>query len=91
MFQALAAAVKHCGLTRRIWILSEKGGTSFRIQRERDAIAFVQKYTSVAVPSIFDVTVRGHESWILMQRAPGIRLDLAWPDIPENIKATIIT
>jgi Phosphotransferase enzyme family len=68
-----------------------KRGTSFRIQRELDAIAFVQKHTSIPVPSIFDVQVRGHDSWILMQHAPGIRLDSAWPDMPENIKATTIT
>jgi hypothetical protein len=26
-----------------------------------------------------------------MQRAPGTRLDSAWPDMPENIRATTIT
>lgn len=68
-----------------------KRGTSFRIQRELDAIAFVRKHTSIPVPSIFDVQVCGHDSWILMQRAPGTRLDSAWPDMPENNKATTIT
>lgn len=73
-----------------------KRGTSFRIQRELDAIAFVRKHTtSIPVPRILDVQVcQGDDdddgSWILMQRVPGTRLDIAWPDMPENIRATTI-
>jgi hypothetical protein len=68
-----------------------KRGTNFRIQREADAIAFVRKHTSVPVPKIFDVQVRGDDSWILMERALGTRLDSAWTDMPENIRATTVT
>lgn len=69
-----------------------KCGTSFRIRRELDAIAFVKKHTSIPVPRVFDVQVRGDDdSWILMQRAPGTRLDSAWPDMPEDISVTTIT
>lgn len=60
-----------------------KRGTSFRIRREVDAITFVQKNTTIPVSSILDVQIRGHDSWFLIQRAPGTPLDLAWPDMPR--------
>lgn len=40
-------------------------GTDFRIQREAEAMTFVRKHTSIPVPRIFDVQVRGDDSWIL--------------------------
>jgi aminoglycoside phosphotransferase (APT) family kinase protein len=68
-----------------------KLGAAFQILREAEAMAFVQKHTSIPVPKIFDVQVRGIDSWILMERVSGIGLDSAWPTLTENAKATIAT
>jgi aminoglycoside phosphotransferase (APT) family kinase protein len=68
-----------------------KHGTSSRIQRELDAMAFVKKHTSIPIPSILDVYVHGDNSWFIMECVQGTRLDSAWPDMPENVKATTIT
>jgi aminoglycoside phosphotransferase (APT) family kinase protein len=67
-----------------------KCGTSFRIQRELNAMAFVRKHTTIPVPNVVDAKLRGCDSWMLMERAPGTRLDSAWPNMHENMKSTTI-
>lgn len=68
-----------------------KRGADFQIQREAEAMAFVRKHTSMPTPKIIDAQVRGKDSWILMQRAPGIPLDSAWPTLTDDAKTTIAT
>lgn len=69
-----------------------KRGTSFRIRRELDAIAFVQNHTSIPIPDILHVHEHGDDdSWFLMRCALGTRLDSAWPNMSEHMRTTTIT
>ena len=67
-----------------------KRGTSFRIQRELDAIAIVRIHTSIPIPGIINAHLQGYESWMRMQCALGTRLDSAWQDMPESVRATTV-
>jgi len=68
-----------------------KSGSDFGVQREAQAIAFVRERTSIPVPKILRIQVRGDDSWILMQRISGTRLDLAWPDMNQDTRRETVT
>ncbi|KAF7513309.1 hypothetical protein GJ744_009730 [Endocarpon pusillum] len=68
-----------------------KRGSAFRTQGEAEAMIFVRKHTSIPVPKVVGLQVHEDDSWILMERVPGSRLDCAWPSMPEKIRIITIT
>lgn len=55
------------------------------------AIAFLCEHTSIPVPKVLRIQLSGDDNWILMQRIPGTRLDLAWPSMDLDARRKTVT
>ena len=72
--------------------LFRKSARSFKLQRELDAIEFVQRYTTLPVPRIIDSQLNEESSestWILMERISGVQLGEAWPSLDQVGRARV--
>ncbi|RBQ91018.1 hypothetical protein VDGD_03415 [Verticillium dahliae] len=71
-----------------------KWGDAARLRREVEAMTFVQRETSVPVPTILEVYFDDHSDeykcWILMERLPGSQLGTAWPEMDDNARSETI-
>lgn len=50
---------------------------------------YVRAHTSVPVPEVLEVHYgndANDDSWIIMQKLPGVQLDAAWPDMDDEVK-----
>ncbi|KAG7102612.1 hypothetical protein HYQ44_018422 [Verticillium longisporum] len=71
-----------------------KWGDAARLRREVEAMTFVQRETSVPVPTVLEVYIDDQydedKCWILMERLPGSQLGTAWPEMDEDARSETI-
>lgn len=72
-----------------------KRGRKVMLRREVEAMSYAQRHTSIPIPSVMqvlldDASADKDESWILMERLPGRRLDAAWPDMTDEARAVTL-
>lgn len=76
-------------LAKRAYKVSDsvyiKRGTSLEVQREVDAIEFVQRHTSIPLPSVIDFRHES-DSWFSMKLLPGSPLTDAWTGMSEGAR-----
>ncbi|KAK7973045.1 hypothetical protein PG988_007179 [Apiospora saccharicola] len=67
-----------------------KEARAFRIKRELEAIEYVQRHTSISIPTVIEGYVPDSEErefgWILMNRLPSQQLSKAWAQMSEDAK-----
>lgn len=70
-----------------------KRGATYRIQREVEAMRYVQQHTSIHVPRVIEVRLgedKRDDAWFLMERLGGVQLDSAWSSLDSSSKAWVI-
>ncbi|KAK3940148.1 kinase-like protein [Diplogelasinospora grovesii] len=71
-----------------------KRGESSLLRREVEAMNYVQRHTSIPIPTILEVHLddksNDENSWILMQRLPGLQLGTAWPKMDGKARSETI-
>jgi aminoglycoside phosphotransferase (APT) family kinase protein len=65
-----------------------KHGSSHEIQREVDTIFFIQRNTSIPVPTVIESHVQESGSWFSMVRISGLSLTDTWMHMSEEAQAT---
>lgn len=72
-----------------------KRGVKFRIEREIEAMRYVQEHTSIPVPNVIQVHLDESEdearSWMLMERLPGVELGSVWTEMDGSAQAQTIS
>ncbi|BDD61520.1 hypothetical protein MAP00_006562 [Monascus purpureus] len=68
-----------------------KCGSSFRIKREIEAIAFVRSHMTIPLPEILDYQVDSNNSWFLMKRLRGTTLGSAWPNMNDHARQNTLS
>lgn len=71
-----------------------KRNATYRIQREVEAMRYVQEHTSIPVPYIIEVQLGKGErevGWFLMERLSGVQLDSAWSSMEDGARARTIS
>jgi aminoglycoside phosphotransferase len=63
---------------------------TFRLRREVEAMNYVQTYTSIPIPAVFETHFEEEEWWILMKRLPGCQLGESWTKMTESAKAQTV-
>ncbi|KAL2019549.1 hypothetical protein VTK56DRAFT_9516 [Thermocarpiscus australiensis] len=71
-----------------------KRGSSWRLQREVEAMDYVRRHTSTPIPAIIEVHLEsgfeGGQGWVLMERVSGVELGVGWPDMSQNARSETI-
>lgn len=68
-----------------------KAGDASLLGREVEAMDYVRRHTSIPIPAVIQACLgdgsENQQSWILMQRLPGVQLDVAWPKMTDKAQA----
>ena len=70
-----------------------KSGTVFQLQREVEAMRYVQSNTSLPTPTVLETYLDGErdaDGWILMTRLPGQQLNQCWSAMDAASRAETI-
>lgn len=65
-----------------------KHGTRQEVQREVDTIFFIQRNTSIPVPTVIESHVQENGSWFTMVLIPGLSLTDTWTCMSDEAQAT---
>lgn len=58
---------------------------------EGQALVYIERHVpSVSAPRLYAMYRDSHQLFLVMQRAPGVQLNLAWPSLTESEKDSII-
>lgn len=71
-----------------------KRNANYRIQREVEAMRYVQQHTSIPVPYVIEVHVGKDEDeagWFFMERLGGVQLDSAWSSLDSSAQARTLS
>lgn len=71
-----------------------KQNANYRIQREVEAMRYVQQYTSIPLPHVIEVQLgKGEDevSWFLMERLGGVQLDSAWSTLDSSAQTRTLS
>jgi aminoglycoside phosphotransferase (APT) family kinase protein len=72
-----------------------KRGAKYSIQREVEAMRYVQQHTTIPVPYVIEVHQTEEEDeeedWFLMEKLGGVQLDMAWSNLDSAAQARTIS
>ncbi|KAJ9301513.1 hypothetical protein DTO271G3_1648 [Paecilomyces variotii] len=69
-----------------------KSGSTFKIKREIETIAFIRRHTTIPTPEILNYQINSNNSsWFLMTRLRGTTLSSAWPNMNDHARTNTLS